>query len=895
MSVYHGQQSKEVLEELSSSADKGLSVAEAAKRLKQDGENRLKGKKGRSRLEMVIDQFKSFLVLILLAACILSFVTHEVLDAVVILVIVLLNAVLGFVQENKADQALKALRDLASPKATVLRDEKTRKVSSVELVKGDIVLLEAGSYVPADIRLIEAVRLQAQEAALTGESLPVSKKADAQVSEEAALGDRKNMLFAGTLISSGRAKGIVVATAMDTEIGRIADMLSETEDEETPLQKKLGKFGRLLAMACLVICLVIFGLGFLRGMDLKEIAMTAISLAVAAIPEGLPAVVTIVLALGMQRMVGRNAIIKRLSAVETLGSTTTICTDKTGTLTQNKMTVKGLYLDSEEFRVSGDGYSAKGEVLYNNQAQKNNPVLSELARCAALCNDADLDLEKEKIIGDPTEACLLVLAEKLGVNKKAINQEFPRIDEIPFDSKRKMMSTLHKTEKGNILYTKGAPDIVLKHCQFIKTSKGVQKLDDAMQNQILEANARYADQAMRVLAFAFKQDLSANESVDEENALIFLGLSAAIDPPREEVRSAINLCKKAGIRTVMITGDHKTTAAAIASDLGILSNKIAAIDGSEIDDYDDESFAAKVKDCNVFARVSPKHKVRIVKSIRENGEIASMTGDGVNDAPALKAADIGVAMGITGTDVSKEAADMILTDDNFSSIVSAIEQGRIIYSNIRKFVTFLLSCNIGEILIIFVSMIIGFPVPLLPIQLLWINLMTDSFPAFALGLEKGEKDIMLRKPRDPEEPIINRRMVIGLAVQSVFLCLGTLISFLLIFYFKGYSPFDVFKAEDPVLVTARTACFVTLVAGELLRAYSARSEKKMIFTSNPFANPYLNFSVLGGLLLLFAVLYLPGIQVIFSVMPLAPFELLLAFSCAVFPLIGGELAKLFRR
>ncbi|WP_105616202.1 calcium-translocating P-type ATPase, PMCA-type [Vallitalea okinawensis] len=878
---YHNKSIKQVLADEGTNATQGLDSNEVKKRIDKYGENKLEEKDGKTLKDMIIDQFKDVLIIILIVAAIISIVLGEIIDGTFIIAIVILNAVLGVVQENKASNALKALKEMAAPAAKVIRNSKLEKIASSELVPGDVVILEAGDYVPADIRLIESVNLKIEEAALTGESVPVEKEADALVDTDAPLGDRENMAFMSTIVTYGRGKGVVTSTGMKTEIGNIANMLNEVEEVATPLQKKLTQFGKVLGVVCLAVCAIIFVLGILRDEPLLEIFMTSVSLAVAAIPEGLPAVVTVVLALGMQRMVKRDAIVKKLAAVETLGSTTVICTDKTGTLTQNKMVVTKLFDGNHIWDVSGVGYSTVGQIVCE-KGECTSDSLERIMQVSVLCNDAKIVKEKEDIIGDPTEGALVVLGAKGGYPQEELNKSYPRIDEFPFDSERKLMSTIHQRKDDRVMYTKGAPDVILSRCTKININGEIQTLTEEHINRIKEINDQFANNALRVLGFAYKVVTEGVDITQEEKDLVFLGLTGMMDPPREEAREAVKLCKRAGIRVVMITGDHKTTASAIAKDLGIIDGQSEAMSGSEINGYSDEEFKEKVKHVSVFARVSPEHKVKIVKAIKSNGDIAAMTGDGVNDAPALKQADIGVAMGITGTDVAKEAADMVLTDDNFASIVDAVEEGRVIFSNIRKFVGFLLSCNFGELLLIFVAMLINWGSPLVAIQILWINLVTDSFPAFALGLEAKEDGIMDEKPRDPNAPITDRDMLIAIGFQSVALAVAGLASFWL-------------GSQHGGVVAGQTYCFITVIIGELLRAYSARSEEKFLIKMKVFGNKYLNYSVLLALVLLFVVVYVPFLQPIFSTtfVPLADLGIIIAM--ALIPLAAGELSKILKK
>lgn len=880
MKKYFNLSVKETAEDLQVNLSNGLSGNEAAERSQKYGSNRLEGGKEKSILQMAIEQLKDFLVLILMVAAIVSIFLGESLEGIVILAIVVLNTFLGVYQENKASNALKALKEMASPHAKVLRDGQVVEIGSQEVVPGDVVILEAGDYIPADLRLVESVNLKVDEAALTGESVPVEKDANAVLDEDASLGDRINSAYMGTVITYGRGKGVITDTGMKTQMGNIAGMLNSSSDESTPLQKKLDSLGKLLGIVCLSICGIIFILGLVRGMELFDIFMTSVSLAVAAIPEGLTVVVTVVLAMGMQRMVKCNAIIKRLSAVETLGSTTVICSDKTGTLTQNKMTIQRIYDGISLYDVSGTGYSPIGDIL-DTDGNKKADAVSKVLECIVLCNDAIYDSTTETIVGDPTEGAMVVLAHKAGMVKTQWDDKYPRLQEIPFDSDRKLMSTFHTIDGKTIMYIKGAPDELLRRCVSIELNGTVQSLSEEKRKEILATNQQFAESALRVIGAAYREMDKVDTSFESENDLTFIGLVGMIDPPREEAKDAISVCKKAGIQVKMITGDHKITATAIGRQLGIVSEDAVAVEGREISEMTDEQLQERVKTVNVFARVSPEHKVRLVDAVRANGDIAAMTGDGVNDAPSLKHADIGVAMGITGTDVSKEAADMILTDDNFASIVRAVSEGRTIYSNIRKVVGFLLSCNIGEILVIFLAMLANLEVPLVAIQLLSINLITDAFPAFALGMEKEEPGVMDRHPRDPAEPIVDKKMAIAVGIQSIALALGTLGSFL-----YGY-----YVHDD--LDVARTACFFTLVLGELLRAYSSRSEKTSVFRMKVFENGYLNKCVIASLVFLIASIYIPVLNPIFSTVPLTLDEIVVALVLAFVPMLGGEIAKVF--
>ena len=756
------------------------------------------------------------------------------------------------------------------------------------------MILEAGNYVPADLRLVESVNLKIEEASLTGESVPVEKNAEIVFNNDVPLGDRSNSAFMSTVVTYGRGKGIVVETGMNTEIGLIAEMLESYEEESTPLQKKLAELGKILGIASLAICGIVFILGLIRGVPILEMFMTAVSLAVAAIPEGLPAIVTIVLALGMQRMVKRHSIIKKLHAVETLGSTTVICSDKTGTLTQNEMTAQKVFVNGNVYSISGEGYKTQGEFTLNGKTidPLADPDLKMLLTIGALCNDAKLeesgsDGDKTcRIIGDPTEGCLVVGAAKACMCLEELNKSRPRLQEIPFDSDRKRMTTFHPYEDGYIACIKGAPDVMLNLSNRILKNGEILDLTEADREQILEINHEMASQALRVLAFAFKleNELPKDPKPEEvEKDMIFVGLVGMIDPARPEAKEAIEICKQAGIRPVMITGDYKDTAEAIARDLGMLDETSKVLTGTDLDAMSDEELVAVADQVSVYARVSPVHKLRIVEAIKQNNHIVAMTGDGVNDAPALKKADIGVAMGITGTDVAKETADMILTDDNFASIVAAVEEGRVIYANIRKFIFFLLSCNIAEILIIFVAMLVGLPIPLKPIQLLWLNLLTDAFPALALGMEAKEPDIMEKPPRNPNEPIMDHRMKVQIAIQSIFMTMAVL----------GVFTFALNTSSN--LQVAQTYAFATLIFSELLRAYTSRSETLSVFKIGVFSNKYMVGGTFISFLLLLLVIYVPALREIFDTVKLSIYDWDIIVLFGMIPFIAEEFSKIFLR
>ncbi len=922
---WHALSAEEALALLEVRPDQGLSSAEAQKRLEIYGPNQLQERPPVSFWKRLLDQLRGFVVVILIVAAVISALLNirgldegGLVEAAVIMAIVVLNAVIGVVQESKAEEALAALKKMAAPEAHVLRDGHRTVIPSPHLVPGDIVLLEAGNIVPADVRLIESVNLKVDEASLTGESLPVSKEASLILEPDAGLGDRRNCAYMSTMVTYGRGVAVVTATGMQTEIGHIAEMIQEVEEEETPLQRKLDEVGRTLGIAALAICGLVFLIGVLRpiftGQTLTvsmvtEFFMVAVSLAIAAVPEGLPAVVTICLALGMQEMVKRHALIRRLPAVETLGSATVICSDKTGTLTQNQMTVTQVSVMDREYVVTGTGYDVRGEFKSNGQpvSLDQHPVLRQTLWAGLLCSDAVLEKgEGEndyRMVGDPTEGALVVAAAKAGYWREEQERRYPRVAELPFDSDRKRMTTIHALEdvsdedaspfrsgdKGYVAVVKGAPDIVLDHCTHAQGPNGPVPLTEELRERILKSNANMASQALRVLAMAYRPLDSIPAELTPENIevnLIFIGLVGMIDPARPEVIPAIQKARGAGLRTIMVTGDYAATAQAIATEIGVLRPGGRVISGRELEAMSDEELESVIENVDVFARVAPHHKVRIVQALRNRGHVAAMTGDGVNDAPALKRADIGVAMGITGTDVSKQTADMVLTDDNYVSIVSAIEQGRIIYSNIRKFVYFLLSCNMAEIAIIFIATLLGWPVPLTAIQLLWLNLLSDGAPALALGLEKGDPDTMTRPPRPPQEPVINREMIVGVAVQTVAIA-GTV----LWAYLRG-SYYAEKTGQDAVML-AQTMAFVTLVLSELFRAYTSRSERYPLFKLGLFSNKWMQVAVGFSVALLLIVVFVPFFQPIFGTVPLDDLEeWLVILPLVLIPSVVAELQKL---
>ncbi len=912
---------EELCRELGADLDQGLDSEELNRRRELYGANRLEAEEKEPLWHKFLMQFADFMVLILIVASLISAALGDWIESVVILAIVVVNAILGVYQEGQAEKAIEALQKLSSPRARVLRGGRQELVDSEDLVPGDVVLLEAGDIVPADLRLLESVNLKVEEASLTGESVPVEKDAGFETLEDVALADRANMLFSSTSVTYGRARAVVTGTGADTEIGRIASRLKGIQNEATPLQENLNKLGKVLGLICLLVCAIVFVVGVLRGGELLNTFMIAVSLAVAAIPEGLQVVVTIVLALGMKRMADEHAIVKRLLAVETLGSVDTICSDKTGTLTQNEMTVKRIWAGSEAYRVTGVGYENNGQLETDaGPVGQLSPALKRLFDIATLCNDALLqpgDQGKLQVLGDPTEAAMLTAAAKGGVRREELLDEHSKRAELPFDSERKMMTVFYDgyAEAPCLSFTKGAPDIVLARSTHYMDSEGQQRpLTEELRQEILGRNSAYAQEALRVLGFAYRAHQQA-ELAEAEQGLCFVGLMGMIDPARPEAKAAIEVCRVAGIRPVMITGDHKETAWAIAKDLKLMHEGDGALSGSDLDQLSDEELRQVVEHTAVFARVSPEHKVRIVSALRDQGHIASMTGDGVNDAPALKQADIGVAMGITGTEVAKGAADMILTDDNFATIVHAVEQGRVIFANIRKFVSFLLSCNVGEILVIFlISMIMG-PAysPLVAIQLLWLNLVTDSFPALALGRERAESGVMLQPPRSKSENIINRDMIWSIAVQAVAIFVAIFAAFQLGRYFfpdiqqafDQANPHVMLAPQDQLAPYfsflplagfvpshgARTFAFVALICAELLRAYSSRSERQSVFRQGIFSNRSMVYATLVSLGLLLLVIYVPFLDVVFMTVSLSPLHWLCILPCALLPFVVGEVFK----
>jgi Ca2+-transporting ATPase len=899
-----------VEEALATDSSAGLDAEEAERRLARGGPNELPENPPAAFLALLAGQFKDFLVLLLIGAAIVSTFLGEWLDALVIVLLVILNACIGVVQESKADRALAALRKMAAPLARVIRSGVSRQVPARELVPGDVVVLEAGSLVPADIRLMETANLQVQEASLTGESVPVEKDAGAVLAADTPVADQRTMSWMGTTVTFGRGRGVVTATGRRTQIGLIAAMLSEQAEEDTPLQKKLAQMGRWLGIGALAVCAVVFLAGILEGRDILMMFLTSVSLAIAAVPEGLPAIVTICLALGMQEMVRRHALIRRLAAVETLGSVTAICTDKTGTLTQNEMTACVLWADGEILSITGEGWDPHGEFQKNGQPAllRNGGSALLLLQAGMLASDARLEsqqpedaepsLPRHRMVGDPTEGALVVAAAKAGLLRESLDARLPRVAEIPFDSDRKRMSTVHRVVAGAqetvpvgpaspfVMFVKGAPDLLLQKCSGRQLRSAVQPLTAEARQTVLDADAELASQALRVIGVAYRplSSVPAELSAEQlESDLIFLGLVGMRDPARPQARPAVEMAQRAGIRVLMATGDHAETAASIGKAVGVLHSSGCVVTGAQLSAMDDHALSTALETATVFARVSPQHKVRIVDALRRAGHVVGMTGDGVNDAPALKKADIGVAMGISGTDVTRETADMVLTDDNFASIVSAVEQGRIIFSNIRKFVYFLLSCNVGEIGTIFLGTLLGWPVPLTAIQLLWMNLVTDGAPALALGMEKEEPGIMNQPPRSASGPLIDRAMLLGLAIQGVVITAASLLSF--------WIGARLFRSVD----AARTMAFVTLSGCQILRAYTNRSGRASVFSLGVFSNPWMQYAALSSTALILAVVYAPGVNAVFNATPLSARAWAFLAPLLVLPAAADELLKLVLR
>lgn len=896
MEKWYQKEVEEVKKELSTNLEKGLTSKQVEEKQETIGFNELKAKKKKSLLVKFLEQFKDFMIIVLIIAAIVSGIIgvlqgEGITDTIIILIVVIVNAIIGVAQENKAEKSLEALQKLSAHASKVIRDGKLCVVQSRELVPGDIVVLDTGDYVPADLRIIEAVNLKSQESALTGESVPVEKTIDKIEKEDVGVGDRTNMLFSSSLITYGRGKGIVVETGMTTEVGKIAEIINSSEETTTPLQEKLNKLGKTLGISALAICVVIFIIGLLYGKEPIHMFMTAVSLAVAAIPEGLAAVSTIVLAIGVQRMVKKNAIVKRLPAVETLGSASVICSDKTGTLTQNKMTVQKIYINNNLMNME------------NIKIVEPESDLEKLVYNAMLCNDTKIG-ENNELTGDPTETALVDMGMNLDIDIDKIFR-IDRLNEIPFDSSRKLMTTVHQVNDKYVVYTKGGVDELLQNCNSYIIDGQIRKDLEQFKTNIYENNENMAKNALRVLAFGYKIIDKLPESKKEiqklETDLTFIGMVGMIDPPREEAKRAVEKCKTAGIKTVMITGDHKITATAIAKQLGILENEEEAITGSELERMSDEELTKNIRNYSVYARVSPEHKVRIVRAWQANGEIVAMTGDGVNDAPALKNADIGCAMGVVGTDVAKEAADVILTDDNFATVVSAVEEGRRIYDNILKAIQFLLSSNVGEIIVLFIAILItpllakwfnitniGELEPLLPIHILWINLVTDSLPALALAVDPAAENIMNRKPNKKEKGIFTKGMTWRVVYQGIMIGLLTLLAFIVGLATPGVTD-EAMKIE-----IAQTMAFCVLALSELVHVFNIRDNKNSIFKAGIFNNMKLILAIIVSASLMFVILLIPQLRTIFSIAQLPKENIIETILLVLAPIVIVEIFKLFK-
>ena len=879
----------------------GLTEKEARRKLEKHGPNVLSEKKKISPLKILFEQFTDLMVIILMISTVISGFMGEMTEAVTIIAIVVVNAVMGFVQEFKTEKTMEALKSLAAPSARVIRDERLVSIPAEEIVPGDVLVLEAGDRIAADAAILQCNGLHVDESLLTGESVPVEKNPLKNNKIIIDPNDKRTSVYMGTVITGGRAKAVVFATGMKTEMGSIADMIQNIEDNETPLQKRLSHLGKFIAIGCLIICAIVSLTGVIRGEKLFTMLLSGISLAVAAVPEGLPAIVTISLALGVQRMLKRNALIRKLPAVETLGCASVICSDKTGTLTENKMTVRKIYAAGYQLSVTGNGYNLEGSFLVENRP--TDPLKVDGIKLAleigALCNNSVITrpasentamgkikslFSKQdtlKISGDPTEIALTIAAAKAGLTQSSLGSSYQRIDELPFDSDRKCMSIVCKNVKGEIyVFTKGAPDMIIDKCSRIMSARGIIKLDEMTRRTLTKLIDGMANSALRVMGLAYRKLESGVYNPGSRNIetdLVFVGLMGMIDPPRKEAVEAVQKCKLAGIKPVMITGDHKLTATAIAKELNIYSDGDNVLTGAELDKMNDSQLAKVAESVSVYARVSPKHKLMIVRVLKELGHIVAMTGDGVNDAPAVKEADIGVSMGITGTDVTKEASAMVLLDDNFATIVAAVEEGRVIYNNIRKFIRYMLACNLGEVLTMFLGMVMWLPIPLLPIQILWVNLVTDGLPAIALGLDPPENDIMMRKPRGAKDSIFSNGLLKLIVARGVFIGLSTLGVFASILYFVNN------------VELARTGAFMTLVLTQLIHVFECKSETKTIFEIPLFNNIPLVMAVLCSVVMILGVVYVPALQVIFETVPLGLNEWLLIMG---FTLMGPVLSSL---
>ncbi|WP_201713744.1 cation-translocating P-type ATPase [Rossellomorea arthrocnemi] len=862
---FHEMRQEDIEQSLNTNYQNGLSTDDVVNRRKQFGYNQLEEAEKQSALLLFFSQFKDFMVLVLLAATLISGLLGEYIDAIAIIAIVFINGFLGFFQERKAERSLQALKELSAPQVSVLRDGKWVKIVSKEVIIGDIIRFASGDRIGADVRLIETNNLEIEESALTGESVPVTKSTKPLNGENMSLGDLENMAFMGTMVTRGNGIGVVTSIGMKTAMGQIADMIQKAETMTTPLQRRLEELGKILITVALVLTALVVGIGVIQGHDMYTMFLAGVSLAVAAIPEGLPAIVTVALSLGVQRMIKKKAIVRKLPAVETLGCASVICSDKTGTLTQNKMTVTHLWSGGRTWTVTGTGYEPDGQ-FYNGE-QRVTPhsenALQQLLTFGMLCNHAEL-VTREKsffVDGDPTEGALLVAGLKAGLSREGLQKKFTIVKEFPFDSTRKMMSIIVVDQNGkHFSVTKGAPDVLVGKSESILWEGKLHPKSREITEKVEGAIGEMSSNALRNIAIAYKpikdRAVETLMEADIEEGVTFIGLQGMIDPPRPEVKQAVKECRGAGIKTVMITGDHVLTAKAIARQLGILRNKDRVMDGKELNQMEVHELEEIVDDVSVFARVSPEHKLKIVKALQNRGHVVAMTGDGVNDAPAIKSSDIGVAMGITGTDVSKESSSLVLLDDNFATIKSAIQEGRNIYENIRKFIRYLLASNVGEILVMLFAMILALPLPLVPIQILWVNLVTDGLPAMALGLDKPEDDVMKRKPRHPKEGVFARGLGWKVVSRGFLIGGATLLAFMLSY-----------KAHPDHLAYAQTVAFATLVMAQLIHVFDCRSEVS-VFSRNPFGNMYLVFAVLSSLLLMLLVIYIPSLQPIFHTVPI---------------------------
>lgn len=882
---YHTLHPKDVENTLSTNFERGLKDEDVQKRLQQFGYNELMSSQKQSAVLLLLSQFKDFLVIVLIVAVILSALLGEYIDAITILAIVMMNGILGFFQERKAEKSLEALKKLSTPQVRVLRNGDWKKISSKELVPGDIISFSSGDRIAADVRIIEATSLEVEESPLTGESVPVEKSIEPLLEESLGVGDLKNMAFMGTLVTRGNGIGVVVATGMKTEMGKISGLIQEAQIVETPLQRRLQQLGKILITVAIVLTILVVAIGILQGRELYTMLLIGVSLAVAAIPEGLPAIVTVVLSLGVQRMIKQNAIVRKLPAVETLGTATVICSDKTGTMTQNKMTVTHLWVGGTTTTVDGTGYSTKGKFYREGLPidLKDEESLTQMLMCGMLCNHANLKKRDEEYIldGDPTEGALLVAAMKAGFERNQLLKEYKIVQEFPFDSTRKMMSIIIENSEGKqFVVTKGAPDVLINVCRSIIWNEEEEVFSQQFKNRVQSAIDDFGSQALRTIAVAYKEipsDLQITNEKEAEKDLTFLGLEGMIDPPRPEVKHAVEECKAAGIKTVMITGDHLVTAKAIASQLGILQENSKVIDGKTLSKMTVQELEEIVEDVAVFARVSPEHKLKIVNALQQKGHVVAMTGDGVNDAPAIKAADIGIAMGITGTEVAKESSSLVLLDDHFATIKSAIKEGRNIYENIRKFIRYLLASNVGEILVMLFAILLALPLPLVPIHILWVNLITDGFPAMALGVDQPEDDVMKRGPRNPKEGVFARGLGWKIVSRGLMIGIVTLIAF--VFAYNQY---------PNELVYAQTVAFSTLVIAQLIHVFDCRSESS-VFSRNPFENKYLVGAVVSSAILMLLVIYIPPLQPIFHTAPIQLLDWIVIIALSAIPtfLLGG--------